>query len=245
MKKEKLVSFLWQHLLLLISLLIMTFGVALCVRSMLGSSVISTVPYVMTMAGADGMAPELTIGDYTCLMNIALVLCQLIVLRHRFEPVQLFQLLIGFVFGLLLDFNMWATSAIPLAELWQQILAQVSGCTVLGFGIVLEVRCGSITMPGEGMPAALSKITGKAFAGMKIVVDITLVVISVVLGYVFFGRWCSEVIGPGTLFAMIYVGVVVRFLGGHLHWFERMLCYRPGFRRYIYGLARYIARVGR
>lgn len=105
MKKEKLVSFLWQHLLLLISLLIMTFGVALCVRSMLGSSVISTVPYVMTMAGADGMAPELTIGDYTCLMNIALVLCQLIVLRHRFEPVQLFQLLIGFVFGLLLDFN--------------------------------------------------------------------------------------------------------------------------------------------
>jgi len=245
MKKEKLVSFLWQHLFLLISLLIMTFGVALCVRSMLGSSVISTVPYVMTMAGADGMAPELTIGDYTSLMNIALVLCQLIVLRRRFEPVQLFQLLIGFVFGLLLDLNMWVTSVIPLAELWQQIFAQIAGCTVLGFGIAIEVRCGSITMPGEGMPAALSKITGKPFAGMKIIVDITLVVISVVLGYIFFGRWCGEVIGPGTLFAMIYVGAAVKFFGGHQKWFERLLCYHPGFRRYIYGLARYIAHVGR
>lgn len=39
-KKEKIVSLLWQHLLLLVSLFIMTLGVALCVRSNLGSSVI-------------------------------------------------------------------------------------------------------------------------------------------------------------------------------------------------------------
>ena len=63
--KDRVTSFVWQHLLLLASLFIMTFGVALCVRSGIGSSVISTIPFVMTLAGESGMAPALTIGEYT------------------------------------------------------------------------------------------------------------------------------------------------------------------------------------
>ena len=50
-KKEEVISFAWQHILLLVSLYVMTFGVAACVRSQLGSSVISTIPYVMASAG--------------------------------------------------------------------------------------------------------------------------------------------------------------------------------------------------
>ena len=49
-KKEEVISFVWQHVLLLVSLYVMTFGVAACVRSQLGSSVISTIPYVMASA---------------------------------------------------------------------------------------------------------------------------------------------------------------------------------------------------
>lgn len=47
MKKERFVSFVWQHLLLLISLFIMTLGIAMCVKSMLGSSVISVLPSML------------------------------------------------------------------------------------------------------------------------------------------------------------------------------------------------------
>lgn len=50
-KKDEVISFAWQHILLLVSLYVMTFGVAACVRSQLGSSVISTIPYVMASAG--------------------------------------------------------------------------------------------------------------------------------------------------------------------------------------------------
>ena len=39
---------------------------------------------------------------------------------------------------------------------------------------------------------------------------------------------------------MVYVGVVVRFINKYLGWFDRILAYKPGFRRYVYGLARYI-----
>lgn len=240
--KEKVIGFVWQHLLLLVSLFVMTFGVALCVRSALGSSVISTIPFVMTLAGAAGETPAWTIGEYTYAMNGILVGMQILLLRRKFEAVQLFQLVIGFVFGFLLDVNMAVTAMFVPQTLPWQMLAQAAGCTVLALGIAMELRCGSVTMPGEGLPVAISRVTGMAFARVKIYVDITLVIIAVVLGYIYFGAWLFNVVGTGTLFAMVYVGMAVKCLQPHMSWMDRALCYRPGFRRYIYGLARYIYR---
>lgn len=238
-KKDRIISFIWQHVLLLISLFIMTVGVAVCVRSMLGSSVISTLPYVFETAGRQiPGVPRLTIGQYTYLMNGLLVVGQLCVLRRRFEAVQLFQLLVGFVFGTLIDLNMWLTTWLEPTTLWMQIVAQVAGCTLLGLGIALEVRCGSVTMPGEGFPVAVSAVTGFEFAKVKIGVDTALVLLAVAAGYAFFGTWQWHIVGIGTLFAMVYVGMVVRVAGRHLGWFDHLLAYRPGFRRYVYGLAR-------
>lgn len=240
-KKDRIISFLWQHVLLLISLFVMTLGVAVCVRSMLGSSVISTIPYVFETAGSSGLAvPALTIGQYTYIMNGVLVLGQILILRKRFELVQLFQLLVGFVFGSLIDLNMLLTNWLVPTTLVAKIAAQVVGCTVLGMGIALEVRCGSVTMPGEGFPVAISRVTGVPFPKVKIWVDTSLVVIAVVFCYIFFGAWQWYIIGIGTLFAMVYVGMVVRMLGKHLSWFDHVLAYRPGFRRYVYGLARFL-----
>ncbi len=240
-KKEQIVSFLWQHVLLFVSLYVMTFGVAVCVRSMLGSSVISTLPYVFEMAGKQGLGvPEFTIGQYTYIMNAILVVGQIAVLRRKFEPVQLFQLLVGFVFGSLIDLNMLLTTWLAPTELWQKIVSQVLGCTVLGIGIGLEVRCGSVTMPGEGLPVAVSQVTGIEFPKVKIGVDCSLVILAVIFSFVFFGAWQWYIVGIGTLFAMVYVGMVVRITGKHLGWFDRILSYQPGFRRYVYGLARFL-----
>ena len=238
--KDKIVSFCWQHLLLLFSLFIMTVGVAVCLRSMLGSSVISVLPYVFETAGGRGLVPALTIGQYTYIMNFILVGGQILVLRRRFEWVQLFQLAIGFLFGTLIDLNMLLTAWLAPVALWQQAITQAAGCTILGIGIALEVRCGSVTMPGEGFPVAVSQVTGIDFPKVKIVVDTSLVVLGAAACYLFFGAWQWHIIGIGTLFAMLYVSVVVRAVGRHLEWFDRLLAYRPGFRRYIYGLARFI-----
>lgn len=241
-RKEQISSFIWQHLWLLVSLFIMTLGVALCVRSNLGSSVISTIPFVLTLAGQRAMAPELSIGEYTYIMNGIFVAIQVLALRRRFEPVQLFQLVIGFFFGYLLDVNMILTSPLSCNSFWSQAVVQLLGCTVLGIGIALEVKCGSVTMPGEGITIAFSRISGRPFPRTKIVIDTTLVLIAVILGYIYFGHWLWNVTGFGTLFAMVYVGMVVKFVAPRISWFERLLNYIPGFRRYIFGLARFLYR---
>lgn len=175
--KDKIVSFLWQHCLLLISLFILTLGVALCIRSNLGSSVISSIPLAFTIAGIEGYVPPLSLGMYTNILNVLLVGAQIIILGRQFPPLQLLQLVISLVFGVLIDLNMALTAPLECITLSDQIVTQVAGCTIMGIG---------------------------------------------------------------TLFAMIYVGLVVKFIGRRMAWFDRLLLYRPGVRRYIYGLLRFL-----
>ena len=115
-----------------------------------------------------------------------------------------------------LDINMWLTSFFNYTELLYQIIAQLAGATILGMAVAAEIRCGSVTMPGEGIQVAIAKVSGKPFPIVKIIVDTTLVVLAVISGYCFFGSWPWTVVGPGTLFAMFYVGYVVKLINPHL-----------------------------
>ena len=141
---------------------------------------------------------------------------------------------------MLIDLNMYLTQWLLSDTLWINALVQIAGCTILGIGIAMEVKCGSVTMPGEGITIAIHKVTGLEFPKAKIRVDTTLVILAVILCFILLGSWQWQIVGVGTLFAMVYVGVVVRFANRHLGWFDRILAYKPGFRRYVYGLARYI-----
>lgn len=120
-RKEAVLSFVWQHALLLVSIYLMTLGVVLCIKSDLGSSVISSLPLSLSIAGARGLAPALTVGGYTIVMNFVLVGLQIAVLRSRFNPMQLSQLVIGFVFGWLIDINMMLTDWLECATVISRI----------------------------------------------------------------------------------------------------------------------------
>lgn len=239
-RKEQVISFLWQHVLLIFSLYLMTFGVVLCIKSALGSSVISSLPLSFSMAGASGLMPTLSVGGYTIVMNFVLVGLQILILGSRFKLIQLFQLIVGFLFGWLIDINFYLMSWLDCQDILLQMISQFAGCLVMALGIAFEVKCGSVTMPGEGITVALSQVTKMPFAKMKIIVDTTLVVLAVISSFTFFGCLEWNIIGPGTLFAMFFVGYVIKLINPHLGWFDRLIAYRPGFRRYIFGLARYI-----
>ena len=83
----------------------------------------------MTLAGEAGMAPQFTIGEYTYMMNILFIGLQILILRRGFPRMQLFQFIIGFVFGFLLDVNMWLTSIIVCNKsytFWNQQFIMIS-----------------------------------------------------------------------------------------------------------------------
>jgi uncharacterized membrane protein YczE len=95
-------------------------------------------------------------------------------------------------------------------------------------------------MPGEGISVAVSQVTHIEFPKVKISIDIALVVIGIFFSYLFFGAWQWQIIGIGTLVAMFLVGIIVKWVTRLTPWFDSLLAYRPGFRRYIYGLARHL-----
>ncbi len=204
--KERSISFLWQHILLLLSLYLMTLGVVLCIKSALGSSVISSLPLSFSMAGESGLMPALSVGGYTIAMNFVLVGLQILVLRKRFNPIQLFQLIVGFLFGWLIDINLHLTAWLDCYGMASQISAQFAGCVIMALGIAFEVKCGSVTMPGEGITVAFGQVTKIPFAKMKIIIDTSLVVMAIISSFVFFGSRKWNIIGPGTLIAMFFVG---------------------------------------
>ena len=76
-----------------VGLFVMTIGIALSVKSNLGVSPVSSIPYTMTCVWGIEM------GKATILFHIVLVLLQILLLRRKFKPAQLLQVLVGVVFG--------------------------------------------------------------------------------------------------------------------------------------------------
>ena len=127
--EKKIISFSWQHLLLIVSLSIMTCGVALCIRPNFGSSVIATIPFIIALAEEVSIVSLFTIVEYTHIMNFLFIGLQILILHQRFPRIQLFQFIIGFVFGFLLDVNMQPTSIIVCNKsytFWNQQFIMIS-----------------------------------------------------------------------------------------------------------------------
>ena len=93
-----------------IGLFIMTIGIALSVKSNLGVSPVSSIPYTITCVWGIEM------GKATILFHIILIILQILLLRKNFKPVQLLQVPVGVVFGYFTTFCNYMVSFLPTPE---------------------------------------------------------------------------------------------------------------------------------
>ncbi len=202
--------------ILAVAIFFMTFGVALCIRSNLGSSPISVMPLAWSLSGGTQVGsfhvPDWSMGTYTIIMNSLFVVMQIIILRRRYHAIQLFQLMMGFIFGFFLDINMRLTMPFQFTNIAICIIQLLIGGFIMAFGISLEIVTRLIMMPGDGITLAFARIFNADFGKIKIMVDCSMVVLGAISMLIFFGSWKWYIIGVGTLISMIYVGGVVRFL---------------------------------
>ena len=115
-----------------IGLFVMTIGIALSVKSNLGVSPVSSIPYTMTCVWGIEM------GKATILFHMVLVLIQILLLRKKFKPVQLLQVLVGVVFGYFTTFCNYMVSFLPTPEnLGIRIIMVLASTVFVAFGIFL------------------------------------------------------------------------------------------------------------
>lgn len=200
------VYILKRYLLLLVGLSIMAFGVAFSIKASLGTSPISSVPYVVSLF------TPLTVGTATITMHCVFILLQILILRKNYHPIQLMQLPVAFFFGYLTDFGVWAVQGITCNTYWQQWIVCLIGILLVAVGVSFEVKAGVVVLAGEGVVLAICKVLPKVkFGYMKVGFDVTLVVIACILSIVFTGR--LQGVREGTVAAALLVGLIAKQLG--------------------------------
>ena len=178
--------------------LLNAFGVALITKAALGTSPISSLPYVLSLRF------PVTLGQFTFLMNMLFILAQVLLLRKDFRPVQLLQVAVNVVFSLFIDVSMGLLSWMEVGVLPMRLLALAVGRAVLGFGISVEVAPRVLMVPGEGIVQAIAVVTGRQFGNVKTAFDATLVSTALLLSLLFFHR--LQGLGIGTIFSALAVG---------------------------------------
>ena len=188
-----------------VGLFVMTIGIALSVKSNLGVSPVSSIPYTMTCVWGIEM------GKATILFHIVLVLLQILLLRREFKPAQLLQVLVGVVFGYFTTFCNYMVSFLPTPENLAIRVGMVLASTVfVAIGIFFYLPADLIPLAGEGAMQAVSSVTGIEFPKVKIGFDCTMVLVSVLTCLTCLHSLGS--VGAGTVIAAVLVGTLVGVL---------------------------------
>ena len=195
---RSLKTYLPRYLWFLAGVLINSFGVALITRAALGTSPISSLPYVLSFRF------PVTLGQFTFAMNLFFILGQVLLLRRDFQPIQLLQVAVNAVFSAFIDVSMDLLSWLEISSLPMAVLVLVLGCAVLAFGISVEVAPRVLMVPGEGIVQAIATVTGWRFGNVKTAFDATLVSTALLLSLLFFHR--LQGLGIGTIFSALAVG---------------------------------------
>lgn len=185
-------------------------GIALVVKSLLGTSPISSVPYAMSL-----IIP-FTFGQTTLMVNLLFLLGQILLLRKRFHMVQLLQAPVTVVFAFLIDCFMALFAGImPAFYLWKLLLL-LMGASLVSLGVALQVIANVLMLSGEGIVYAISDTFGIEFGKVKTGFDCFLVTTGILLCLLFLPA--IEGIREGTLISALITGSIAR-------WFIHRLSY--------------------
>lgn len=188
-----------------LGLFMMTIGISFSVKSNLGVSPVSSIPYMITLVAGIEM------GKATILFHIVLILIQIVILRKDFKIKNLSQLIVAVIFGYFTTFSNYLITFLPTPEGYVvRFLFLLISIIFVAVGIFLYLPPDVIPLAGEGAIQAISQKTGIAFPRVKVVFDTSMVLIS--------GISCLLVIlslgsvGVGTIISAILVGTVLSFI---------------------------------
>lgn len=194
-----------RYIIFIIGLFFAGLGVAFTKHGGLGVTPVSSIPNVLSFEFT-----AMSLGTWLIIWNCVLIVLQILILRRDFKLIQLLQVPLSFLFGKFTDFGMWLVSFIPVKNYPMQLVMLFIGIVVLGFGITLSVGANVIMNSGEAFVKAVSDKSGKAFGTVKVIFDVSSVIISVILSLFFFG---GRIVGTreGTVISALTTGFVVKF----------------------------------
>ena len=204
-----------RYLIFLVGLFVNSLGVSLITKANLGTSPISSIPYVLSLNF------PFTLGNFTIFFSIFLIVLQLIILRKNFKLEHILQIPVSIIFGYFIDLTMILFSWVNPETYIMKIVYLLIGCLILGVGVYMEVLADVVMLPGESFVRAIVLTWKTNFGTTKICFDVSMSVIAVVLSFVFAGRLAG--VREGTVIAALLVGFIARLIGKKLVFLKDMI----------------------
>ncbi|MDE6502772.1 MAG: hypothetical protein K2L10_11855 [Ruminococcus sp.] len=184
---------------------IMTIGIALSVKSDLGVSPVSSIPYTLTVCWGIEM------GKATILFHCVLIVIQILILRKNFKLKSLLQLPVGIVFGYFTTLCNSLAGHLPSTDnYFIRILMILVSVVLVAIGIFMYLPADIMPLAGEGVMQAVADTLKTEFAKVKVAFDVTMVIVSLVTCLIVLHTLGS--VGVGTVIASLMVGIVLGWI---------------------------------
>ena len=204
-----------RYIFLLAGLFVNGLGVSFITKAGLGTSPITSIPYTLSL----GFTP--TVGMFTLVFNIFLVILQVILLRRNFQLQNLLQLPIIALFSFFIDLTMSLLGFMQPETYAMKVVSLVIGCLILGFGVFMEMVANVAMLPGEATVRAVSDVFSTDFGKTKIAFDSSMTVIAAILSFIMFRH--LDGVREGTIVAAILVGFIARLFKKYIGGIEKIL----------------------
>lgn len=203
----------WRGAIYAAGMISLAIGLTLYTKTGLGVSPVVSVSFSITEIWGINYALS-TFGVYMLFLAV-----QLLLKGKARRPGDLLQIPFSLVFGLLLDW--FSLVQIRFYTLWQNLLLLLAAMAFTAVGMSMMVDMRLVLSPADGLADTIGKCTGRGVGFGKNIVDLSCVVVTCAVSYLFSGRITA--IGLGTLIAMICVGRLAALF--------QLLFYEPLLRR--------------
>ena len=121
-----------------------------------------------------------------------LILMQIVLLRHAYNPLQLLSMPFLLVFSAFIDFFVSLIADIPLPNYAFRLGVSLLSCILIAIGVWLQSKVALAMLPADGAAQTLAFVFKISLGRAKIVFDLTMIVIAAALSYVLMGGliWC-------------------------------------------------------
>ena len=204
-----------RYLIFLVGLFVNSLGVSLITKANLGTSPISSIPYVLSLNF------PFTLGNFTIFFSIFLIVLQLIILRKNFKLEHILQIPVSIIFGYFIDLTMILFFWVNPEAYIMKIVYLLIGCLILGVGVYMEVLADVVMLPGESFVRAIVLTWKTNFGTTKICFDVSMSVIAAVLSFIFAGKLAG--VREGTVIAALLVGFIARLIAKKLAFLKDMI----------------------
>lgn len=204
-----------RYIFLLAGLFVNGLGVSFITKAGLGTSPITSIPYTLSL----GFTP--TVGMFTLVFNIFLIILQVILLRRNFQLQNLLQLPIIALFSFFIDLTMSLLGFMQPETYAMKVVSLIVGCLILGFGVFMEMAANVAMLPGEATVRAVSDVFSTDFGKTKIAFDSSMTIIAAILSFIMFKH--LDGVREGTIVAAILVGFIARLFKKYISGIEKIL----------------------